>query len=483
MRQFWAVMKDSYREAVDSWVITVMLIVGSVVIALCGSMSFEPLPPEEAFGKIVSSFRVYFPQHGQRRNPEYADCHFQVLGVQKTEDGFQVHLEVQARSSALPRWEPDQPMVPPAASPQDKAVDSTAHEDSGADSFREAVARWLQKKGQAQAEEGTGGGEFSLRPSGSVSASEQRRVRPQDMEEFLAQQFDIHAAMPARVQYREKRFPQPDQPHYRFEVTVRGGVSVRGWPHTMKMFFGGITLSRETHLGLILYIIEDQIINGLGGGIALLLSVIITAFFIPNLLRKGSVDLVISKPIGRMRLLIYKYIGGLIFVLIITTYTVGGVWLALALRSGYWNPAFLAVIPLLTFTFAILYAVSTLVATVTRSAIAAIIVTLVFMLSLYIIGQVKSTLDTLRSGTRINDIPTWAIQTVDTLNNILPRYKDLDKLITKILSEGTLTVAEANTLGLGGIEYPSWRNVLGVSLGYIVGLVGLASLWFRSRDY
>jgi hypothetical protein len=120
---------------------------------------------------------------------------------------------------------------------------------------------------------------------------------------------------------------------------------------------------------------------------------------------------------------------------------------------------------------------------VTRSAIAAIIVTLVFMLSLYIIGQVKSTFDTLRSSMNVTDIPGWAIETVDILNNILPRYKDLDKLITKILSEGTLTVAEANTLGLRGIEYPSWQNVLGVSLGYIVVLVGLAGLWFRSRDY
>jgi ABC-type transport system involved in multi-copper enzyme maturation permease subunit len=480
MRQFWAVMKDSYREAVDSWVIAVMLILGSVVIALCASMSFEPLPAEEAFPKIVQSFRLYFPQRGQKLRPEYADCQFQVLGVQKTEEGFQVQLEVQARLSApLPLV--DDP--PPSKQPKDKDDVAAAEGDSGADTFREAVAHWLQEKSQANAEEEDSGGVFSFRRSRTVSASEQQRVRPQDMEEFLAQQFDIHAAMPARVQYRETRFPQPDQPHYRFDVTVRGGVSVRGWPHTMKMFFGGITLSRETHLGLTLYIIEDQIINGLGGGIALLLSVIITAFFIPNLLRKGSVDLVISKPIGRMTLLIYKYIGGLIFVLIITTFTVGGVWLALALRSGYWNPAFLAVIPLLTFTFAILYAVSTLVATVTRSAIAAIIVTLVFMLSLYIIGQVKSTFDTLRSSTNVTDIPGWAIETVDILNNILPRYKDLDKLITKILSEGTLTVAEANTLGLRGIEYPSWQNVLGVSLGYIVVLVGLAGLWFRSRDY
>ncbi len=184
-----------------------------------------------------------------------------------------------------------------------------------------------------------------------------------------------------------------------------------------------------------------------------------------------------------MTLLAYKYIGGLIFVLIITTFTVGGVWLALALRSGYWNLAFLAVIPLLTFAFAILYAVSTLVATLTRSAFAAIIVTLFFMLFLYIVGQVKSIFDNFKKTSMSNDIPAWATTTVDTLNNVLPRYKDLDKLTTKILSEGTLTTIESVTFGLHGIEYPSWWNTLGVSLLYIVVLVGLAGLWFRSRDY
>ena len=122
-----------------------------------------------------------------------------------------------------------------------------------------------------------------------------------------------------------------------------------------------------------LWIIEDQIINGLGGAIALLISVVITAFFIPNMLRKGSVDLLISKPIGRSQLLVYKYIGGLTFMFLVTAFTVGGIWLVIALRSGFWDPSFLLVIPVLTFTFAILYAVSTLVAVFTRSAIAAMI--------------------------------------------------------------------------------------------------------------
>ena len=50
-----------------------------------------------------------------------------------------------------------------------------------------------------------------------------------------------------------------------------------------------------------------------------------------------------------------------------------GVWLVLALRSGVWDFSFLIVIPVLTFTFAILYAVSTLAAVLTRSPIVSIL--------------------------------------------------------------------------------------------------------------
>ena len=79
--------------------------------------------------------------------------------------------------------------------------------------------------------------------------------------------------------------------------------------------------------------------------VALLIAVILTAFYVPNMLRKGSIDLLISKPIGRTPLLIYKYIGGLTFIFLVSAFTVGGVWLVLALRTGYWDPTFLILIP------------------------------------------------------------------------------------------------------------------------------------------
>ena len=195
-----------------------------------------------------------------------------------------------------------------------------------------------------------------------------------------------------------------------------------------------MTVTDNTSLGQVLYIIEDQIINGLGGAVALLIGLIITSFFIPNMLRKGSVDLLISKPIGRSQLLIYKYIGGLTFVFLVTTFTVGGIWLVIALRSGFWDPSFLAVIPILTFTFAIVYAMSTLVAVFTRSAIAAMILSIGFMLFLYIVGQVKTIFDVIRIGRAVRADARVGVHAGGHAQQLLPRYKDLDKLTSKLIS-------------------------------------------------
>ena len=125
-----------------------------------------------------------------------------------------------------------------------------------------------------------------------------------------------------------------------------------------------------------LLFIEDVIVGGIGSGIAMLIGIVITAFFVPNMLRKGTVDMLLVKPISRVTLLLYKYVGGLTFIFLNTVVAVGGVWLALGLRSGVWATGFLVMILVITFFFAILYSVSTLFGVLTRSPIVAILLTL-----------------------------------------------------------------------------------------------------------
>src|SRR5262249_59994152 len=133
-------------------------------------------------------------------------------------------------------------------------------------------------------------------------------------------------------------------------------------------FWGVVPQMPAPPLGLQLWFIEDMVIWGSGAWLGLLASVAVTAFFIPNMLQKGTLEPLLVKPIRRWQLLVYKYLGGLTFIFVTTTVVVLGVWLALGLRSGLWAPGFLLIIFVLTFYFAVLYAVSTLFGVLTRNA-------------------------------------------------------------------------------------------------------------------
>lgn len=476
MQQLFAILKDSFREAVDGFVIYAMLAMSALVILIVGSMSFTPSAPPDAFDAIVKRFNLVFPDKGRSRViTASSDVKFTTADVRPEAGGYRLRLTVDSRSG--------------------RTVNDK-HDPEGGDSFRRVVASWAKQPGRTikardvapkkkDGPAGPGGGgekvpdiEFSL--DQNATPEEQRAVADAEMEEFIRNQFGVHAGMDATA---KRVTAGVAEPMYAFEVTTSGGSAVRGWPHTMKIFFGSVTLAEEASLGSALWIIEDQIINGLGGALALLIGLIITAFFIPNMLRKGSIDLLLVKPIGRSQLLVYKYLGGLTFMFLVTAFTVGGIWLVIALRSGHWDPSFLAVIPLLTFTFAIIYAVSTLVAVFTRSPIASMLVSIGFMLFLYIVGQVKSAFDGVRDAGRGDRMPEWAFTLVDTLNNVLPRYKDLDKLTSKLISDGTLTDGERRMFGLASIQYPSWEATIGVSLAFIVLLLGISCLRMSRRDY
>ena len=464
MMQFLAILKDSYYEAVDGFVIYVMLGLTGLLLLLMASLSFTPAPAEEVLPDLVKRFAVYVPERGHARPVAMGEgVTYSVSDTKK--EGRNVTFRLTATSAG----------------------------PAGGDAFRRTVAGWLKPAGEAQKfkvphrqrgprEEQAAGLEVGLEfiSDQRATQAEAAAVTDEQMAEFLADQFRIHAGMTGVV---AKRASGPVEPTYSFEVTAPDATSARGWPQEIALFFGAWKFGRFP-LGLAIHVVEDTIINGLGAGVALIIGVVITAFFIPNMLRKGALDLLIAKPIGRGQLLVYKYIGGLTFVFLLSVAAIGGTWVVIGLRSGHWAPQFLVVIPLLTFTFAILYAVSTLMAVLTRSAIAAILITLMFAFCLYLVGQFKSIADLKRNtGAPImgETWPDWLYAFADSLNDYLPRYKDLDKLTSKVIDEGTLTPIEQRVKA-GILEYPSWSGALGLSLAYIAGILALSVWRFKTRD-
>jgi ABC-type transport system involved in multi-copper enzyme maturation permease subunit len=480
MRQFLAILQDSFREAVDGFVIYLMLGLSLLLLVLLGSISYKPDAPEDALPRAMRSFAIIFPDRGASTAPTGVptQIRYKAESIQETPGGARFVLHADPRELRNKKG-PDGKDLPEQEEVMPKG---------GPDGFRYAVYAWKQPAGERlknpfadrgnQAGRARGRNEMELVMPPEPSEGGLRGVTDEDMAAFIKYQFATFVGI---TDVAVSRKPGVAEPDYKFDVELNGISGAPGWPNSVYVFFGAVPPLRGQPLGQVIYFIEDIIVNGLGAAITLMLSVVITAFFIPNLLRKGSVDLLVSKPIGRAQLLIYKYVGGLTFIFLLSSFTIGGVWLVMAARSGNWNPSFLLVIPVLTFTFAILYSVSTVVAVFTRSAIASILVTLGFMLALYIFGQVKSFFDT-NKIVHITDLPDWSYTLVDGLNNVLPRYKDLDKLTAKLVVDSTLTTGEARLQGIF-TEYPSWGGAVGVSLVFIAVMLAISCWRFSKRDY
>ena len=103
--------------------------------------------------------------------------------------------------------------------------------------------------------------------------------------------------------------------------------------------------------------------------LGLLLAIFSSASFVPTMLEKGNIDLLLSKPVSRTELILGKYIGGLLVVLINVFFLVFGVWLIISLKFGFWDPTFLSVSLVITFTFAVLYSMIVLFGIITQGSV------------------------------------------------------------------------------------------------------------------
>jgi ABC-type transport system involved in multi-copper enzyme maturation permease subunit len=280
-----------------------------------------------------------------------------------------------------------------------------------------------------------------------------------------------------------------------FELTVeRTDAAAQLWPYEPTVAFGLIPLTDlKFPLGMEIYVIQQFLFLGVdvpvctmvsGKWVAILVSLVITAFFVPNMLRKGTIDLLLVKPLHRSTLLIYKYLGGLSFMFLNTCFAVGGIWLMIGLRTGIWLPHTLLIIPLLTFFFAILYSVSVLFGVLTRSTIVAILMSVGAWFLFWLVGVGYNLTKTLAQmpGIQKSISEGWWVPVVNVIHAVLPRTTDIDVLGQEVLTTGLLTPQQ-----LGGrpteILDINWVESIGVSLAFIGVMLGLACWRFSRKDY
>jgi hypothetical protein len=451
--KFLAILKDSFREAVDVRVGYLLVVMSCALILVFASLSFTPRPCREVLPKLAMQLNT--PTGGRDDQPAGSlDPNLVFFRV--------VAVEPQGGT-------PDRPQSPLRFT---------------------VLAQFADPADSARVRESPGEAEDLIRRRfgrvGTTRAFEVTEVRP---------------ALPG-----DPLVPPEDVRHDAcFQVATRPTAgTLRIWPHDSSLLFGALPLAglwqfigqgqavtqeeAAPPLGVQVYVFQQMLVNNMGAWVAVLVSVFVTAFFVPNMLQKGTLDLLLVKPIQRWRLLVYKYLGGLTFIFLNGCLAVVGVWFVLGLRSGIWCHHLLLLVPVLTFFFAILYAVSTLVGVLTRSPITAILITSLVWALLYGVGQAhhyfheQEPAPGLATAGAATSREQTAVAVIDACHFILPRTTDLDALTSDLRERDLIPeLGGEERVRLGPRVH--WGESLTVSGAFIAVLLGLACVRFSLKDY
>jgi hypothetical protein len=137
------------------------------------------------------------------------------------------------------------------------------------------------------------------------------------------------------------------------------------------------------------------LVSLLVGYFGVFIAILVTASIVPQMLDAGAIDLLLSKPVSRPVLFLSKFAGGCMFILLNSAYLISGLWLIIGLRFNLWSSGLLWTIPVFVFIFAIYYSVSTFAAVLWRNAVVSIVVSILFFAICFATGVAKGVLDRL----------------------------------------------------------------------------------------
>jgi ABC-type transport system involved in multi-copper enzyme maturation permease subunit len=130
--------------------------------------------------------------------------------------------------------------------------------------------------------------------------------------------------------------------------------------------------------------------------LATCLALISTASVFPDFIAGGAIDLYLSKPISRLRLFLTKYLCGLLFVALqIACFCLASV-LVIGIRGRVWEPGIFLAVPIVVLFFSYLYCFCVLIGVLTRSTVAAVLLSLLFWIVIYGVHKTEVTLLTLQ---------------------------------------------------------------------------------------
>lgn len=183
--------------------------------------------------------------------------------------------------------------------------------------------------------------------------------------------------------------------------------------------------------------------------------------FIPSMLEKGNIDILLSKPVSRTKIILAKFLGGVLLIFVSLLYLIGSVWLILSLKSGFWHVPFLYSILWLTLSFAIIYSLIIFIGLISQSTILSIIV------SLFLVFIVCPILY-FREETIFSLVNNEVVQfIVNFFYYILPKPTDINQITTDMITGNPIKS-----------YMPVFSSVL-----FMLAALSASIFYFKKKDY
>jgi hypothetical protein len=200
--------------------------------------------------------------------------------------------------------------------------------------------------------------------------------------------------------------------------------------------------------------------------IGVILGLFATASLVPRLLEKGSIDLLLSKPVSRPAILISRWLGGFIVGAANMVYLVGGVGAILGFKLGTWHWGFLFSGLMMAAYFGALLGFLVLWGVLLRSTTIGIMMTvMVYFVSLAVRAPhaYPEWADAITS--RVGRFIGQSI--VEVLFHALPRTWDFGMVVTSLLLHRPVE---------------SYMPIVG-TFGSGLAALAVAVFWFRRTDF
>jgi ABC-2 type transport system permease protein len=196
------------------------------------------------------------------------------------------------------------------------------------------------------------------------------------------------------------------------------------------------------------------------------LAVFATAHLVPRLQEKGTIDLYLSRPVGRVPLLLSRYAAGLLLAAINLVYLIGSIWAIVIWKTHVVHPRFLFGGGVILFAIAALLAFAFLIGVVTSSTGVSIMTTYgVFFFSALLAGH-----DRIAAAVS----KQWQANLVHALYWIFPKTAELGQAVVAFVAAGQAPVRLQHSLG--------WLPFATTGAFALVCLAS-ASVLFRRKDF